>query len=200
MLLLYGDNIPPHKHINKIADKYIRYFLKDREIEGFTEDEYVEIRIEERFLGLHSRQSHYPPIVPVKKEYLSKFINIFKSFTCNVCICNTNHEHPIASINGIDYEGFCYYLKDEESKILFLEEYGIEDKGVNLFNLDDMLEKNAAFTIDDFVMHNYSVNNKCHSMDQHDWYRTVSPENRYKIVAANTDTELALEQWLNEVL
>ncbi|MGG3806347.1 hypothetical protein [Metabacillus fastidiosus] len=71
-LLIYGDLLPPHKHITKIANKYITYFLKDEKKEDFMEDVYVQIRIEERYIGLKNRLWQWPPIVPVKAEYLTK--------------------------------------------------------------------------------------------------------------------------------
>lgn len=199
VLLLYGDDIPPHKHINKIANKYIHYFLKDKEKEGFIEDEYVEIRIEERYLGVQTRQWHWPPIVPVKREYLLKFINIFKSFTCHACVCNTNHEHPLVSIDGLDYEGYCYYMQDEDKKIIFLEEYGIEDEGVNLIELFETLEKDSTFTMNHLDMNDFIVQKERHHIGSQEWYRAAPVEKRFIIVEAHTDTELAMEQWIKEV-
>ncbi|MEY9977205.1 hypothetical protein ABH968_002151 [Lysinibacillus sp. RC79] len=116
---MYGDLIPPRKHIHKIADKYIRYFLNEKKNESLNEDEYCEIRIEERYIGLETRLWGFPPTVPIKYEYLTKFINIFKSLNCNICLCMENHEHPTSYIGGLVYEGYCYYMKDEEKRYYF---------------------------------------------------------------------------------
>ncbi|MEC2074487.1 hypothetical protein, partial [Metabacillus fastidiosus] len=57
VLLLYGEILPPFKHIEKIATKYHQYYLRDKEKEGFSEDNYYEIWIDEEYTGLNTRKS-----------------------------------------------------------------------------------------------------------------------------------------------
>ena len=200
VLLMYGDSIPPQKHIHKIIDKYSKYFLNDWEKEDFPEEEYVEITIEERYLGLQTRKSEILPTVPIKYEYLSKFINIFKSFNCDICLCMDNHEHPIASIDDIEYEGYCYYLKDENKKILFLDEYSIENLEMNSSDYYEELIKESKFNLDFLIRENMIERRERHVIDDLEWYRNVPVAKRFKIVEANTDTEIAFEQWLKEMI
>lgn len=199
---MYGDLIPPHKHVNKIADKYIRYFLNDMKKESFTEDEYLEIRIEERYTGNKTRLWKYSPVVPIKHKYLIKFINIFKSFNCNICLCNENHEHPRSLMGGLEYEGYCYYMEDEEKKILFLEDYSyeVEDDGFDYDVIYEKISNNSASYINLLDWSNLIPKNERYSCDNQEWYRNLSIEKRYKIVDANTETEIAFEQWLKEIV
>lgn len=215
---MYGDLIPTRKHIHKIADKYIRYYLNDKKKESHNEDEYCEITIEERYIGPGTKGG-YSPVVPIKYEYLTKFINIFKFFNCNICLCTENHEHPTSFIDGLVYEGYCYYMKDEEKKILFLEDYGMEDSGIPLDALYEKILKDSTFNVnllyeDDFdVLYekisnnptlldvfNLIPKNERYSIDNQEWYRTLPIEKRFKIVDVTIDTEKAFEQWLKEIV
>lgn len=178
ILLMYGDNIPPHKHINKIIDKYIRYFLKDRETPNYNEAEYIELWIEERYLGSKARPWQYPNTLAIKHEYLSKLIAIFRSFNCSISLCSTSHEHPIAVIDGIEYEGYCYYMRDGKQKIMFIEHYADRD--------DNKFARECC-------SQNYCIENK-------EWYKKLPADKKYKISNQNTNTELEFEQWLRSLM
>lgn len=200
VLLVYGDLMPPHKHIKRIVDKYIRYFLNDRKKEDFNEDEYVEIRIEERYIGLKTRLWHYPLIAPIKYEYFSKLLGIFRSFNCNICVCSDDHEQPTALVGEIEYEGYCYYMRDEEKKILFLEDYSMEHHSVDLDALCKNLSNKPTSNFNQLDWNNLMPKNERHSVESQEWYRNLPVEQRFKIVDANTETELAFEQWLEEIV
>ena len=200
VLLMYGDLIPPYKHIKRIVDKYIRYFINDKKNEDFNEDEYVEIRIEERHIGLKPREWHYPLITPIKLEYLSKFKSIFQSFNCNICLCTENHEHPTFVTGNIEYEGYCYYLRDDQRKILFLEDYVIENDGVDLDAVYKKMSNQINSNLNQLDWNNFMSKNERHSVESKEWYRRLPVQQRYKIVDANTKTELAFKQWMNEIV
>ncbi|MFJ7186456.1 hypothetical protein [Lysinibacillus xylanilyticus] len=223
VLLMYGDSLPPRKHIHKIADKYIRYFLNEMKNESLNEDEYCKIRIEERYIGLGTRSYGFPPIVPIKYEYLTKFINIFKSLNCNICLCTESHEHPTSYIGGFAYEGYCYYMKDEEKKILFLEDYGVENAGIELGVLYEKVLNDPTFNVnlldeDDFDglyekitnnptfldvfndVFNSIPKNERYSIDDQEWYKTLPIEKRFKIIDINIETEIVFDQWLKEIV
>lgn len=197
---MYGDQIPPHKHINKIANKYFRYFLNDKKIEGFNDEEYFEIRIEERYIGLDTRLWQFPPVVSVKYEYLTKFINIFKSFNSNICLCKDNHEHPSTLISGIKYEGYCYHMKYEEKKILFIEDYGIENNLVSLDDLYEIYSNESTFNVNNLDRNILLPKDKLYRIENLEWYRNLPVEKRFKIVDVNAETEVAFEQWLEEIV
>ena len=200
ILLMYGDKLPPHKHIKKIVDKYINYYLNDTKKEDFNEDHYVELRIEERYLGLKQREWHDPLIAPIKYEFLSKFKRIFQSFNCTICLCTENHEHTTASIGDLEYEGYCYYMSDVQEKILFIEEYGKQDDDVEMDVLYEKLSNQVISNVNHLDWHNIMPENERNSVESQEWYRNLPVEQRFKIVNANTETDTAFKQWLNEMI
>lgn len=122
VVLLYGEALPPFKHIEKIINKYYKYYLSDKDKEGFKEDNYYDIWIEERHTGLDAREErYYTPTVSVKIEFLPKFLNIFRALKGNVSLCKTNHEHPIVQISDVEYEGYCFYLDNGKEKVIFYD-------------------------------------------------------------------------------
>lgn len=126
VLLYYGEALPPFKHIEKIINKYYKYYLNDKDKEDIKEDYYYEIWIEERYTGLNTRNRQYTLTVPVKKEFLFKLLNIFTKLKGNVSLCKTQHEHPVVHISGKEYEGYCFYLDSGQEKIIFYENYWIK--------------------------------------------------------------------------
>ncbi|MED4402582.1 hypothetical protein ABET41_09705 [Metabacillus fastidiosus] len=161
IVLLYGETLPPFKHIEKILNKYHQYYLSDKKKEGFSEDNYYDIWIDERYTGLKARNArYYTPTVPVKKEFLTKFLNIFRALKGNMCLCKQNHEHPIVEVSEIDYEGYCFYLDNETEKILFLEEYR-NNEGERF------------------------------SVGELNWYKQLPGDKRWIQIAASEDTEKA---------
>ncbi|WP_347488507.1 hypothetical protein ABDB91_14990 [Desulfoscipio sp. XC116] len=138
VLLLYGSVLPPFKHIDRIIRKYYKYYLNDKRKGDFIEDNYYEIWVEERYTGLSYRKNrNYITVVPVKQEYFSKFMAIFKELNGNVCLCKQNHEHLHVTMAGVDYEGYCFYLDNNEEKIIFLDEYcENEEKWFSVNQLD----------------------------------------------------------------
>lgn len=200
VLLMYGDLLPPHQHIKRIVDKYIRYYLNDKKKEDFNEDKYVEIRIEERYLGLKQREWYCPLITPIKYGFLPRFKSIFQSFNCGICLCTENHEHPTLGIGDLEYEGYCYYMRDDKKKILFLEDYGKQDDGIEIDALYEKLSNQAISNLNHLDWNNLMPKNERHSVESQEWYRNLPVEQRYKIVNANTETEIAFKQWLNEIV
>ncbi|MGG3799655.1 hypothetical protein [Metabacillus fastidiosus] len=180
VVLLYGDILSPFKHIEKITIKYHQYYLRDKDKEDFSIDNYYEIWIDERYTGINAREPRdYTPVILVKKEFLSKFLNIFRVLKGNMCLCKLNHEHLISYIDGFEYEGYCFYMKNEEKKILFLEEYGPEDNGMSV----GFIPKKERYSIKTL-----------------EWYKSLSEEKKFKILDVNIDTELAFDQWVKEIV
>jgi hypothetical protein len=170
IVLLYGEVLPPFKHIEKIVNKYYKYYLRDKDKEGFIEDNYYEIWIDERHTGLNAREPrYYTPAVPVKKEFLPKFLNIFRALKGNICLCKLNHEHPIAKVSEVEYEGYCFYLDNEKEKVLFLEEY-CDEEGES-FNVKGL-----------------------------NWYKRIPKDEHWILVAANEDTEKVFLEWLRNLI
>ncbi|WP_223554260.1 hypothetical protein [Lysinibacillus sphaericus] len=170
VMILYGDVLPPSKHILKILNKYGQYYLRDMNREGFQEDRYCDVRIEEQYTGLTYREPIYAcPVIPVKKEYLSKFLNIFKALNGNVSLCKEKHEHPYAWVLGVYYEGYCYYLDNEDKKILFLQEYS--DNGKQHFNVKEL-----------------------------SWYSRIPKDKRWIQIDVNENTEEVFLQWLENLI
>jgi hypothetical protein len=126
IILLYGEELPSLKHIEKITNKYYKYYQRDKGKEDFNKEDYYEIWIEERNTGLKVRNRYYTPTVPVKKEFLPKFLNIFRELNCNMCLCKTKHEHPIVEISGVEYEGDSFYIDDGQEKIIFYDKHWIK--------------------------------------------------------------------------
>ncbi|WP_342598057.1 hypothetical protein MHB48_10575 [Psychrobacillus sp. FSL H8-0483] len=170
VVILYGDVLPPFKHIRKILNKYGKYYLRDMNMEDFQEDNYYDVRIEERHTGLTYREPlDAVPVIPVKKEYLSKLLNIFKALNGNVCLCKVNHEHPIAWVQGVAYEGYCFYLDNGEEKVLFLEEYS--DNEEQYFNVKELY-----------------------------WYKRIPQDKRWIQIDVNENTEKVFLQWLKDLV
>ncbi|HZG14923.1 MAG TPA: hypothetical protein VE710_07890 [Candidatus Bathyarchaeia archaeon] len=123
VLLIYGEVLPPYHHIEKIIKKYYQHYRKDKDMnKEFQDDSYYEVWIEERYTGVCERKKrNYIPTVPVKKEFLARFINIFRALKGNIYLCNTKHEHPIVEIQGTEYEGYCFYLDNGTEKVIFYD-------------------------------------------------------------------------------
>ncbi|MDM5360682.1 CPCC family cysteine-rich protein [Peribacillus sp. ACCC06369] len=126
VVLLYGEELTSLKHIEKITNKYYKYYLSDTGKGDFNKEDYYEIWIEERNTGLKVRNRHYTPTVPVKKEFLPKFLNIFRTLKGNMCLCKPKHEHPIVEISGVEYEGDSFYIDDGQEKIVFYDKHWIK--------------------------------------------------------------------------
>ncbi|KAA0955408.1 hypothetical protein FQ087_12360 [Sporosarcina sp. ANT_H38] len=170
VMLLYGEVLPPFKHIEKILNKYGHYYLRDMNNKDFKEDNYYAVMIEEGHTGLAYREPRYAaPVVPVKKEYLSKFLNIFKALNGNMCLCKINHEHPIVWVRGVKYEGYCYYLDNGGKKVLFMTDYG-DDKG------------------------------QYFAMRELDWYKRIPKDKRWIQIDVNENTEKAFLRWLKDLI
>jgi hypothetical protein len=135
VLLLYGSELPPYKHIEKIMWQYSRHYFRDKLNEDFNEDSYYDVRVEEQYTGLNYRESHPSPVVPVKKEFLPKFIAIFNALKGNVCLCQDKHSHPQATVSGKSFEGMCYYLDNIDDKVFFLAEY--RDNNNQYFSIEE---------------------------------------------------------------
>jgi hypothetical protein len=60
---------------------------------------------------------------PIEKLTAAELLLRLTGKDINLCLCSQNHEHLTATILGVDYEGYCYYLDNNEEKIIFLEEY-----------------------------------------------------------------------------
>ncbi len=120
-LLLFGENFPPHRHLHKLSNKFINIFLKEREKEQFRESDYYEVLIEERYLGDEQREYLYTPVIPIHKDFLHQVESIYANLNAEMILCSIQHEHPIVYINQIEYEGYCYYAKNSNEKILFFE-------------------------------------------------------------------------------
>lgn len=142
---------------------------------------------------------HYPLITPIKHEFLSRFKSIFQSFNCDICLCTENHEHPTLGIGNLEYEDYCYYMKDDK-KNLFLEDYGKQDDGIEIDALYEKLSNQAISNLKHLDWNNLMPKNERHSVESQEWYRNLPVEQRYKIVNANTETEIAFKQWLNEIV
>ncbi|WP_075617395.1 hypothetical protein [Paenisporosarcina indica] len=215
VLLLYGDRLPPEAHINKIAKYYGKHYQKDRVKECFNENDYFEVRIEERYTGLDGRQEYIPIGVSVRKEYFSKFLKIFKSLKGNHCLCKLNHEHPNAIISGKHFEGSCYYLKDVEKKIMFVEEFTYEknedSNGANFIDFFEQECDDVGYDADDIDIDFYKTvlnkfqetagpKNEWFSVVELDWYKKMPNAKRWKIADANENTGKVFEQWLNSLI
>jgi hypothetical protein len=123
VVLLYGSLLPPIKHIEKILWQFSRHYFRDKLKEDFNENNYFDVRVEQQYTGMEPREFSYSLGVYVKKEYLPKFIAIFKALKGNASLCKDIHEHPTAYISGIKFEGYCCYFDDIPEKIIFLVEY-----------------------------------------------------------------------------
>ncbi len=123
-LLIYGTNIPPHKHLHKLANKFINHFMKVRNTVDFTDKEYYEVIVEEQSLNSAQRNYITAPIIPIHKNYLQNLLNAYGNLNATVTLCTEEHEHPLVYFNDIEYEGYCYYELNTDKKILFFEVLG----------------------------------------------------------------------------
>ncbi len=121
MKLLFGDKLPPHRHLHKLSNKFVDIFLKEREKETIRESDYYEIIVEEHYLGDEQREYIHAPIIPVHKDFLHQIEAIYANLNAEMILCTMQHEHPIVHINNIEYEGYCYYGKNSNEKILFFD-------------------------------------------------------------------------------
>ncbi|WP_374963126.1 hypothetical protein [Lysinibacillus sp. RS5] len=120
-LLLFGHKLPPHRHLHKLSNKFINIFLKEREKETFNESDYYVVIIEERYFGDEQREYLYRPVIPVHKDFLYQVQSIYGKLNAETILCTMQHEHPFVAINNIEYEGYCYYAKNSNEKILFFD-------------------------------------------------------------------------------
>ena len=121
-LLLFGEKLPPSRHLHKLSNKFINLFLKEREKEAFRESDYYVVFIEEHYLGDEQRKLIFPPpAIPVHKDFLHQVQSIYGNLNTEMVLCTMQHEHPIVFIDDIEYEGYCYYAKDSNEKILFFD-------------------------------------------------------------------------------
>jgi|GEM_PF-5049295 len=120
-LLLFGENIPPRRHLHKLSNKFINIFLKERQKETFNEADYYEIIVEEQYLGDQQRETIYCPVIPVHKDFLYQVEAIYNNLNAEMVLCTMQHEHPITYIDDTMFEGYCYYAKETNEKILFFD-------------------------------------------------------------------------------
>lgn len=118
-LLLYGEKIPPHRHLHKLSNKFINIFLKERKKDTFRESKYYEVIIEEQYFGNEEREFLTSPIIPVHKDFLQQVVSIYAYLNVEIMLCTMQHEHPIVYKDNNEYEGYCYYAKESNEKILF---------------------------------------------------------------------------------
>jgi len=121
ILLLFGDKIPPHRHLHKLSNKFINIFLKEREKGPFRESEYYLIFVEERYFGDEQREYINAPAIPIHKDFLHQVESIYANLNAEMILCTMQHEHPKVYINQIEYEGYCYYAKNTNDKFLFFD-------------------------------------------------------------------------------
>jgi len=206
IFLIYGDKLPPKKHIEKIMKKYQYYYQIERDNQYFNEADFYNIIIEERYTGIEPRKGLFNSIIPVRKSYLSKFINIFNTLNCNLCLCKENHEHPIAVFHGKEFEGYCYYFYQEEKKIMFLEDYGLEE---NKMNIGDLYEKvlqmpdidmNDEESLKRVDWNKFLPVNERFCVEDLEWYRQTPHEMRWLIVDAKRNTNKAFHQWVKKLM
>lgn len=120
-LLLFGENLPPQRHLHKLSNKFINIFLRESEKETFRESDYYVIFVEVRYFGDKQREYIYNPAIPVHKDFLHQIESIYANLNAEMILCTMQHEHPTVYTNQIEYEGYCYYAKNTNDKILFFE-------------------------------------------------------------------------------
>lgn len=123
-LLIYGENIPPHKHLHKLGNKFINQFMKARQSIDFSDEDYYEVIVDEQPLNSTKRNYIAAPIIPIHKSYLKNLLNVYDNLNANLVLCMEEHEHPLVYFNNIEYEGYCYYEMNTDKKILFFEVLG----------------------------------------------------------------------------
>jgi hypothetical protein len=194
VLLIYGENVPSSKHIGKIARKYGKYYMRDMKKEDFHEGDYYEVRIDHRYTGLTKRDGGYSQVTAVKREYFLKFINIFKSISSNVSVCSENHEHPSASLSGLEFEGYCYYLKEKSQKIMFLDACWKEIERISTEELYKKLDfKNPDWSL-------FSPKTETYDITEMEWYRAQELDKRWLIVGSNKDTGREFKNWIKGLM
>lgn len=124
ILLIYGTNIPPHKHLHKLGNKFINHFMKLRSTVDFTDEGYYEVIVEEQSLNSTRRNYITAPIIPIHKNYMQNLLNVYGNLNATVTLCTEEHEHPLVYLNEIEYEGYCYYELNTDKKIMFFEVVG----------------------------------------------------------------------------
>jgi hypothetical protein len=198
VLLIYGEKVPPTKHIGKIARKYAYYYNQDKNNLDFHNEHYYEVIIDTFYTGIEKREGGYSQVTVVKKEYLSHFISIFKSISSNVALCNENHEHPTATISGMEFEGYCYYLKDVPQKIIFLCACWIEKDSISKEEqyklwIESKLIKNPDWSV-------FSPKVELQELREMDWYKEQAKDKRWLIVGSNKNTNKVFEKWIKGLM
>lgn len=154
-LLLFGQKLPPHRHLHKLTHKFINIYLKEREKETFKESDYYEILLEEYYFGDKQRDFIYPPIIPVHKDFLYQVESIYGNLNAEMILCTMQHEHPVVYIDNIEYEGYCYYSKCLNEKILFFDT-DIEHLKKTFIKMPK--EANAEKVMENWLMSNGNLN------------------------------------------
>jgi hypothetical protein len=198
VLLIYGEKVPPTKHIGKMARKYAYYYNQDKNNQDFHSEHYYEVTIDTWYTGLEKREGEYSQVTVVKKEYLLQFIIIFKNISSNVTICSENHEHPFASISGMEFEGYCYYLKDGTQKIIFLSACWIEKSSISKEEqyklwIESKLNKNPDWSI-------FSPKVELQELRELDWYKGQTKDNRWLIIGSNKNTNKEFDRWIKGLM
>lgn len=121
ILLLFGERIPPHRHLHKLSNKFINLFLKEHEKDTFRESDYYLVFVEERYFGDEQREYINTPAIPIPKDFLHQVESIYANLNAEMLLCTMQHEHHTVYINQIEYEGYCYYTKNTNDKILFFD-------------------------------------------------------------------------------
>lgn len=116
--VLYGNNLPPYEHIERILDTYIFHYLQAERKASYQEDDFCEIWLEYKSTNPDT-YSHptYTQCVPVAKEYLPQFTALLEDLPGHFALCLHKHGHPQTVIDHILYEG--YYLETIDHKGLF---------------------------------------------------------------------------------
>lgn len=127
VIVLYGNVLPPYRHIEKIVLHYGRYYERDRCKDDYDENQYDEVWVSFRFTDAVPEGNAYTTLsVPVKKGFLPKFLSIFEALKGSVRLCKINHSHPTIELSGITCEGYCYICSDGK-KLFFMESYCDEE-------------------------------------------------------------------------
>ncbi|WP_166240329.1 hypothetical protein [Paenibacillus turpanensis] len=123
IVLLYGSKLPPYKHIEKISQKYWRYYERDQRNGNYEENEFFEVWVSFHFTDSVPEKFTYVTLcIPIRRSFLSKLYSIFEALECNVQLCDFTHSHPTTEVLGITYEGYCYRCSNG-TKLLFINLY-----------------------------------------------------------------------------
>ncbi|MGD6942899.1 hypothetical protein ACQCT6_12765 [Cytobacillus gottheilii] len=120
-LLLFGPNLPPPRHLHKLSNKFIKIFLKEREKETFRECDYYQVEVEVEYFGDKQREYAFSPVIPVHRDFLHQVEKIYGNLNAEMMLCTMQHEHHLVRIADNEYEGYCYYSKFTNEKILFFD-------------------------------------------------------------------------------